>query len=109
MCYSDSHQECAQLAAEISKTRQERPQLRFVVYDHSFAGDRVWYREPGRLAPTSVSHQTSLIFSAGNRIPASFQDASTRSIAGRARSIQSGCNRRALSDTSNSEACSPLE
>jgi hypothetical protein len=31
-------------AAEIAKTRKERPNLRFVVYDHSFAGDRAWFR-----------------------------------------------------------------
>jgi hypothetical protein len=31
-------------AAEIAKTRQERPRLRFVVYDHTFQGDRAWFR-----------------------------------------------------------------
>jgi SnoaL-like domain len=31
-------------AAEIAKTRQERPQLRFVVYDHSFERNRAWFR-----------------------------------------------------------------
>ena len=31
-------------AAEIATTREERPNLRFVVYDHSFAGDRAWFR-----------------------------------------------------------------
>jgi hypothetical protein len=31
-------------AAEIAKTRQERPNLRFVVYDHSFGGNRAWFR-----------------------------------------------------------------
>ncbi len=31
-------------AAEIAKTRQERPDLRFVVYDHVFNGDRAWFR-----------------------------------------------------------------
>jgi hypothetical protein len=31
-------------AAEIAQTRQERPNLRFVVYDHSFEGDRAWFR-----------------------------------------------------------------
>ena len=31
-------------AAEIAKTRQERPNMRFVVYDHSFEGDRAWFR-----------------------------------------------------------------
>jgi hypothetical protein len=30
--------------AEIAQTRQERPNLRFVVYDHSFEGDRAWFR-----------------------------------------------------------------
>ena len=31
-------------AAEIARTRQERPHLRFVVYDHTFQGDRAWFR-----------------------------------------------------------------
>ena len=31
-------------AAVIAQTRQERPNLRFVVYDHSFEGDRAWFR-----------------------------------------------------------------
>ena len=31
-------------AAEIAETRQERPETRFVVYDHSFEGDRAWFR-----------------------------------------------------------------
>jgi hypothetical protein len=31
-------------AAEIAKTRQERPNIRFVVYDHSFEGARAWFR-----------------------------------------------------------------
>ncbi len=31
-------------AAEIAKTRQDRPQLRFVVFDHSFEGNRAWFR-----------------------------------------------------------------
>ena len=31
-------------AAEIAQTQQERPNLRFVVYDHSFEGDRAWFR-----------------------------------------------------------------
>jgi hypothetical protein len=31
-------------AAEIAKTRQERPDIRVVVYDHSFADDRAWFR-----------------------------------------------------------------
>jgi hypothetical protein len=31
-------------AAEIAKIRQERPDIRVVVYDHSFKGDRAWFR-----------------------------------------------------------------
>jgi hypothetical protein len=31
-------------AAEIAKTREERPLIRVVVYDHSFEGDRAWFR-----------------------------------------------------------------
>ena len=31
-------------AAEIAHTRQKRPNLRFVVCDHSFEGDRAWFR-----------------------------------------------------------------
>jgi SnoaL-like domain len=31
-------------AAEIAATREERPNTRFVVYDHSFEGDRAWFR-----------------------------------------------------------------
>jgi hypothetical protein len=31
-------------AAEIAKTRQDRPNLRFVVYDHTFEGNRAWFR-----------------------------------------------------------------
>lgn len=31
-------------AAEIAKIRQERPGIRVVVYDHSFKGDRAWFR-----------------------------------------------------------------
>ena len=31
-------------AAEIAKTRNERPDIRVVVYDHSFEGDRAWFR-----------------------------------------------------------------
>ncbi len=31
-------------AAEIAKIREERPGIRVVVYDHSFAGDRAWFR-----------------------------------------------------------------
>jgi hypothetical protein len=33
-------------AAEIAKIRQERPDIRVVVYDHSFEGDRAWFRFP---------------------------------------------------------------
>jgi SnoaL-like domain len=31
-------------AAEIGKTRQERPHLRFVVYDRTLREDRAWFR-----------------------------------------------------------------
>jgi hypothetical protein len=31
-------------AAEIAKVQQERPGIRVVVYDHSFEGDRAWFR-----------------------------------------------------------------
>ena len=31
-------------AAEIAKIRQERADIRVVVYDHSFEGDRAWFR-----------------------------------------------------------------
>ena len=31
-------------AAEIAKFRQERPHTHFVVYDHTFNGDRAWFR-----------------------------------------------------------------
>jgi hypothetical protein len=31
-------------AAEIAKVRQDRPDIRVVVYDHSFEGDRAWFR-----------------------------------------------------------------
>jgi hypothetical protein len=34
----------AAYAAEIAKIRQERPDIRVVVYDHSFGGDRAWFR-----------------------------------------------------------------
>jgi predicted SnoaL-like aldol condensation-catalyzing enzyme len=30
--------------AEIAKTRQDRPDIRVVVYHHSFEGDRAWFR-----------------------------------------------------------------
>jgi hypothetical protein len=31
-------------AAEIAKIRQERPDIRVVVYDHAFEGNRAWFR-----------------------------------------------------------------
>jgi predicted SnoaL-like aldol condensation-catalyzing enzyme len=31
-------------AAEIAKLQEERPGIRVVVYDHSFQGDRAWFR-----------------------------------------------------------------
>ena len=31
-------------AAEIANIRKDRPDIRVVVYDHSFVGDRAWFR-----------------------------------------------------------------
>jgi hypothetical protein len=31
-------------AAELAKLHQERPDVRILVYDHSFQGNRAWYR-----------------------------------------------------------------
>lgn len=31
-------------AEEIAKARQARPNTRFVIYEHSFVGDRAWFR-----------------------------------------------------------------
>lgn len=31
-------------AAELAKMRQDRPGIRVVVYDHTFNGDRAWFR-----------------------------------------------------------------
>lgn len=31
-------------AAELAKLRQDRPDVRIVVYDHTFQGNRAWYR-----------------------------------------------------------------
>jgi hypothetical protein len=31
-------------AAEIAKVREDRPNIRVVVYDHSFKGNRAWFR-----------------------------------------------------------------
>ncbi len=31
-------------AVELSRLRQARPDIRIIVYDHSFDGDRAWYR-----------------------------------------------------------------
>jgi hypothetical protein len=31
-------------AAELAATREERPGVRIVVYDHSFSNDRAWFR-----------------------------------------------------------------
>ena len=33
-----------QYAAEIAAGRRERPNTRFIVYDHEIAGDRAWFR-----------------------------------------------------------------
>jgi hypothetical protein len=34
-------------AAQIAKFRQERPHTHFVAYDHTFNGDRAWFRSSG--------------------------------------------------------------
>ena len=34
----------AAYAAEIANVREERPHIRVVVYDHSFVGNRAWFR-----------------------------------------------------------------
>jgi hypothetical protein len=45
-------------AAEIAKARQERPNTRFVVYDHSFEGDRPCFRfQSGKASLAPVSYQ----------------------------------------------------
>jgi hypothetical protein len=31
-------------AAEIAQARKERPNTRFVIYDHTFEGNRAWFR-----------------------------------------------------------------
>jgi hypothetical protein len=31
-------------AAEVAKSREDRPGIRIVVYDHSFQGNRAWFR-----------------------------------------------------------------
>ncbi len=31
-------------AAEVAKIHEDRPDIRVVVYDHSFSGDRAWFR-----------------------------------------------------------------
>jgi hypothetical protein len=35
---------CEEYAAEIVKVHEARPGIRVVVYDHSFQGDRAWFR-----------------------------------------------------------------
>lgn len=33
-----------QYAGELAQLRQDRPDIRIMVYDHAFSGDRAWYR-----------------------------------------------------------------
>src|SRR5271154_4191510 len=42
-------------AAEIAKTRQERPDLRIIVYDHAFQDDRAWFRFEFKWTDTKTS------------------------------------------------------
>jgi hypothetical protein len=44
-------------AAEITKLRQERPDIRVVVYDHSFEGDRAWFRFAFKWTDTKSGEQ----------------------------------------------------
>jgi hypothetical protein len=46
-------------AAEIAKTRQERPDIRVVVYDHSFEGDRAWFRFAFKWTDTKTGERRS--------------------------------------------------
>jgi hypothetical protein len=50
-------------AAEIAQTRQERPNLRFVVYDHSFEGDRAWFRFTPRVRHWNARQWAPLVVS----------------------------------------------
>jgi hypothetical protein len=45
-------------AAEIVATREERPKTRFVVYDHSFEGDRAWFRFTLKWTDTKNVHSS---------------------------------------------------
>jgi hypothetical protein len=54
-------------AAEIAKTRQERPQLRFVVYDHTFEGDRAWFRFTLKWTDSNTSETRTRAGNGGQR------------------------------------------
>jgi hypothetical protein len=91
-------------AAEIAKIRQERPDIRVVVYDHTFQGSRAWFRfafkwsdpktgeprsragmqsyrtEGGKLAETWLSMQPLPIVATASFPSALSGSASTRSV-----------------------------
>jgi predicted SnoaL-like aldol condensation-catalyzing enzyme len=55
-------------AAEIAKTRQERPHLRIVVYDHTFEGDRAWFRFAFKWSDTKTGESRTRAGMQGYRI-----------------------------------------
>ncbi|MGB6451478.1 MAG: nuclear transport factor 2 family protein [Steroidobacteraceae bacterium] len=46
-------------AAEIAQIRKERPDIRVVVYDHSFVGDRAWFRFAFKWTDAKTGHAQS--------------------------------------------------
>jgi SnoaL-like protein len=61
-------------AAEIAKIREERPDIRVVVYDHSFKGNRAWFRfafkwtDPKTAEPRSRAGMQSYRIEAGKLV-----------------------------------------
>jgi predicted SnoaL-like aldol condensation-catalyzing enzyme len=55
-------------AAEIAKTRQERPDIRIIAYDHSFEGDRAWFRLALKWTDTQTGEPRSQAFMQSYRI-----------------------------------------
>jgi hypothetical protein len=60
--------------AEIAKIREERPDIRVVVYDHSFKGNRAWFRfafkwtDPKTAEPRSRAGMQSYRIEAGKLV-----------------------------------------
>jgi hypothetical protein len=46
-------------AAEIAKVQEERPDIRVVVYDHTFQGNRAWFRFAFRWTDTKTGEARS--------------------------------------------------